>query len=145
MGSVPGWAVCPPPLFLFVRLTTDGQCVWIWVAAAANRLSPSRLAFLGSMVGPLRTRELKHLEHKATCSIKDDERGSFCAVVSFLVDLVPLSLACVSANYARIWIRQPVEEDRLRRMVCSAVRVLQQHFLGLRVETASKTRSHTCY
>ena len=34
---------------------------------------------------------------------------------------------------------------RLRRLVCSAVRVLQQYFPGLRVETASKTGSHVCY
>ena len=77
----------------------------------------------------MRTHELKHLEHKARCSIKDEERESFLEVVNFLVDLVPLSLAYVSAIYVRIWIRQPVEEARLRRLVCSAVRVLQSTFL----------------
>ena len=41
--------------------------------------------------------------------------------------------------------RQPMDEDMLRRLVCSVVHVLQRRFPGLRVETASKAGSHTCY
>ena len=92
-----------------------------------------------------RKQELKAHEHVQRCAILDAERLSCRDLVSFVVDVVPVTCESGSTNYVRSRNCQLEQVDRLARLVCYVLRVLCIRCLDLATSREVKEGIHAYY